>query len=152
MIWLVIAYAVMGTVLAAMIGTGAYPIAVIVALMMLVPYGLRAYKAWTAKPSTMTCPNCGSGQVRITSRVEGMTGNSSSQFKRSLLMPRYRVRIDRQGGSQINRQRIGLCQSCGFDYPYVTAEEVRQERSAAMRAAVIVVIVTALCVVLGFIA
>lgn len=152
MIWLVIAYAVMGLALAAMIGTGAYVIAVVVALMMIGPCGLRMYRAWTVKPSTMVCPNCGSKQVRITNRVEGMTGSNSSQFKRSLLMPRYRVKIDRQGQSQINRQRIGLCQSCGFDFPYVTAEEVRQERSAATKATAIAVIVTVLCVVLGFVA
>lgn len=149
MIWAVLAYAVMGIALAAFVGTGAYAVAVVVALMMLGPCGLRAYRAWTAKPSTMTCPNCGSGQVRITSRVEGMTGSSSSYFKRSILMPRHRVRIDRQGGSQINRQRIGLCQSCGFDFPYITVDEVTQERGAATRTAVIVLIVAVLCTVFG---
>lgn len=151
MVWLVLAYIVMGFALAAMVGTGVYTIAVIIAAMMLVPHGLKVYKAWTAKPSTMICPNCGSGQVRITSRVESMTGNSNSQFKRSLFMPRHRVRIDRQAGSQINRQRVAICQSCGFDYSYVTAEEVGQERGSATLAASIAFAVTVLCIVFGFI-
>ena len=151
MVLAIIAYVIMGVALAAFIGTGAYIAAVIVAIMMLSPSAVRVYRAWTAKPSMMVCPNCGSRQVKITSRVESTTGSRSSQFKRSLILPRYRVSVQSQTGSQINRQRVAVCQSCGFDYPYMTFAEVQQEKNTATVTAAVVCTLVILCTVFGFV-
>lgn len=150
MIGVIFLYAMAGTMIGASFGTGNW-------LVALVLVGVVAYsgkygfdKARNLRPSTMVCPNCGSNQIRIDNRIEGYSGSSNAQVQRSLLMPKHRKTINWQYGSQYNRQRVGICQSCGFDYPYVTPQEAQQAQDRIKLSTIIGVAVAVFFALLGF--
>ena len=123
--------------------------AVICAGILAGPAVVRLYRAFSAAPSQMVCPNCGSSDVFISSQVEGMTFGANTEFKRSFVFPNHRAKVQSLSGSKINRQRMARCQKCGFDYRFISAEEVQQERSRAIKSGVIVGIAAVLAVIMG---
>ena len=118
------------------------------AFALIAPFFAAWKNSLKKEPSKMVCPNCG-GEVKITSRVEGVSGVSSSQFNRSYVAPNHHATINRAHNTRINRQRVAVCQTCGFDYPYVTKEEILQEQKNTKSWAVAVVILALVCMMGG---
>lgn len=98
----------------------------------------------------MECPNCGSKDVKITSRVDGVSNSGNSVFRRSYVAPNHKATINRQGSTTINRQRVAVCQSCGFDYSYITEDEVRREQKGAKAAVVVMTLFTIMLFCMGW--
>ena len=71
----------------------------------------------------MICPNCHSTNIRISKEVAGFTNNSATSFHGGWGL--------HSGNVNINRQRLGICQDCGFDYPFFTQQEVNQIQERA---------------------
>lgn len=121
---------------------GSFFAAVVCGTIIVLPFFIRKCNIAKIAPSVMVCPNCGSTQVRISRRTESVTNNSVKNIDRSILMPHHHITVDRKSDTQINRQRVAICQSCGFDYPYITAQEVsKKQRSAKIIVWVLLVIV-----------
>ena len=123
--------------------------AVLCAAILIVPALVQLWKARQLKPSAMICPNCGSADVFISERFEGMTTDTDVSFKRSFVFPNHRAKVQSQAGAKINRQRVARCRQCGFDYRYTTAGEVQREQSDAIKATAIAGAALALSVLLG---
>lgn len=85
---------------------------------------VRYSNSMDLRASVMRCPNCGSQNIRIESRVEGMKSTGSSARTRGI--SGYSKDID------IKRSHIGVCSSCGYDYPYVTKQDVEKMQDAAL--------------------
>ena len=78
-------------------------------------------KKLTATP--MICPNCQSTNIRIQSRVEwavssgGATGTT--------------VGVVGAAAKRIQRSHVGVCQDCGFDYPYYIQSDIDPVKQSA---------------------
>jgi len=72
------------------------------------------------QPTPMICPNCHSTNIRISKEVAGFTNSSATSFHGGWGL--------HSGNVNINRQRLGVCQDCGFDFPYFTEQEIYQYR------------------------
>ena len=74
--------------------------------------------AKSRQPSQMICPNCKSKNIKIQKEITSYSRGS---------VRTYGSRLSAGSGSTtVNRQRLGVCQDCGYDYPYVSQEEVEQ--------------------------
>lgn len=122
---------------------------IVLLLVMLIPSLLRLMSARRMSPSEMQCPNCGSTNTRITSRVDGVASSSDMAFQRSFIMPKHRVTAHRQSDSSIKRRRIAVCQQCGFDYEYITADDIKQAKRAAIRSLLIVAVISIIGIAWG---
>lgn len=150
MLGVIFLYAMVGTVIGASFGTGHWVVAIVLAGIAAYSCKYRFDKARNLRPSVMVCPNCGSSQIRIDNRIEGYSGTSNAQVQRSLVMPKYRKTVNWQYGSQYNRQRVGICQSCGFDYPYVTPQEAQQAQDRIKMSTTIGIIAAVFFALFGF--
>ena len=70
------------------------------------------------QPSKMLCPNCKSRNVKLRKEVSSITRTGLSSYGKGIGV--------RSGVSNINRQRIAVCQDCGYDYPYTSEADVKQ--------------------------
>ncbi len=97
---------------------GAVILAIIVIVIgLLASFGNYA-NAKKMRPTPMICPNCGSRNIRIQREISGLSGRNIGYYPGRLAI--------RSSDHTINRQRIGICKDCGFDYPYITAQECIQ--------------------------
>ena len=97
---------------------GAIAIAVIVIVVGLLLSIGNYENARKLKPTPMKCPNCGSENIKIQREITSYSRGS---------VRTYGSRLSAGSGSTtVNRQRLGVCQDCGYDYPYVSQEEVEQ--------------------------
>ena len=119
--------------------------------LMIGPSALRLCRELSREPSGMVCPNCGSRAVFISCRFVGAEEETEIELRRSLLLPRHRASVEQRHSSSLRHERVARCCSCGFDYPYITAEDLRQPRAAAVRSAFWAVTAAALAVYLGVI-
>ena len=99
-------------------------------------------KAKKLKASTMICPNCGSGNVKIQKEISGVSGSGVSTNLWSWDI--------RSGNHKLDRKRIGVCQDCGFDYPYITQDEVDEAINKARGMRNLWIILAILVTVGGF--
>lgn len=118
--------------------------------IIITPAMIQLLKAKKLKPSGMKCPNCGADSVLISSRMEGVTASSDLSYERSFVLPNHRAKVRGQAGTQIRRQRIARCKKCGFDYPYFTAQEVKNVQTDSNVKLIIAVVVCAVFIILGF--
>lgn len=145
----IILYVVAGAAIGSAIGSNMYVLAVLIVAAVIYSCKARWDKANAIQPSAMVCPNCGSDFVRIENRVEGVSGNSSAHIHRSVIAPKHFKTVNRQHKSQLDRQRVGVCQLCGFDYPYVTAQEAEKARNEARAVTIIGMVVAAVFALFG---
>ena len=150
MIGVILIYAMAGMLIGASFGTGHFIVAILLICIVAYSCKYRIDKARNLQPSAMICPNCGGREIRIDNRIEGYSGRSNAQIQRSLIMPKHRKTVNWQYGSQYNRQRVGICQSCGFDYPYVTPQEAQQAQDRIKLSTIIGIIAAVFFAVLGF--
>lgn len=125
-----------------------YAIGIAALVVLVILIGLIASignlnKAKKLKASKMECPNCGSRNIRIQKEFSGMSSNSTSTYVSSWHI--------RSGNHSINRQRVAVCQDCGFDYPYITQDEIDEQIEKAKGIRNLFVILTALLVIVGLI-
>ncbi len=102
---------------------GAYLMGIVILAVIIIVIGLLASigkyaQAKEMKPTLMICPNCNSNKIRIQRQIAGISSNSFGSY--------YGRWNFRSSGHNINRQRIGVCQDCGFDFPYFTVQDCRQ--------------------------
>lgn len=82
-----------------------------------------------AKPSEMVCPDCGNTHIFI-NRMQTGTVNTSTCSGTA-----YGAGHIAFGSgtahtySKITSQRMAKCQDCGFDYPYITEEDIFTARN-----------------------
>ena len=72
-----------------------------------------------AKPSEMVCPDCGNTHIFI-NRMQTGTVNTSTGSGTA-----YGAGHIAFGATQ----RMAKCQDCGFDYPYITEEDIFTDRN-----------------------
>lgn len=89
----------------------------------------------------MICPNCHSTNVRISKEVAGFTNGGATSFHGGFGL--------HAGNVNVNRQRLGVCQDCGFDYPYITQQEVSQIQEKAKNRMAFWIIITAIALVVA---
>ena len=130
---------------------GALPAALICGLLFILPVWLFKRGADAMRPSEMICPNCGCTDIWITNRTDGVTSNSTKHYNRSVVMPKYHAKVSRQTDTKINRTRVAMCRSCGFDYPYTTAQEVLSTQRMANSLWKVVPAIVAVCYVIGLV-
>ena len=128
-----------------MIVAAAYLMGIIAIGIIVILIGLLASignykKAKSMKPSKMLCPNCGSKNIWIQKEVSGISGSGVNTDVWAWNI--------HSGNHNINRQRVGVCQDCGFDYSYITQDEINDaiERARGIRN---LWIILALIVLLG---
>lgn len=83
------------------------------------------------KATEMKCPNCGSSEIKIHSLQTGsqtQTNFSSNGNSIDFKFLGYRTICGLDGGSNSNTsftfKREGVCQKCGFNFDYLTQEDV----------------------------
>ncbi len=83
------------------------------------------------KATEMKCPNCGSSEIKIHSLQTGsqtQTNFSSNGNSVDFKFLGYRTICGLDGGSNSNTsftfKREGVCQKCGFNFDYLTQEDV----------------------------
>ena len=82
------------------------------------------YEAAKKKHSSkMLCPNCKSRNIKIRKEISGITRTGLSSYGSGMGV--------HTGVSNVNRQRIGVCQDCGYDYPYTSEADVKQAVASA---------------------
>lgn len=64
----------------------------------------------------MICPNCKSTNIKIQSRVEGTVSSGGATGTA--------IGIFGAAANRIQRSHIGVCQDCGFDYPYYIQSDI----------------------------
>ena len=116
--------------------------AFILLLVMLIPSIIQYISARRMTPSEMRCPNCGSTATRITSRVDGVSRDSGAAFQRSFIMPNHRFTTYGHSDSKIKRSRIAVCQQCGFDYEYITADVIQHAKKSAIVSLIVVAVIS----------
>lgn len=84
----------------------------------------RLNNAKNMKASKKVCPDCGSVEVKISREKTGVTHNKFFN--------------NHYSGGNINykTQRFAKCQDCGFDWPYVTEEDIQVEWASAKKSLV----------------
>ncbi len=94
------------------------------------------YKLKKVGPSVMKCSNCGSTNVKLSTRQAGIssTGYSWGYFGR--------------GRMSMDYDRIAVCQDCGFTWVYFTAGEILAAQKSARNRMLIFGIVLGVCVAL----
>ncbi len=107
---------------------GVYFLGMIILAIIIVILGLLAsigkyMQAKEMRPTLMICPNCKSRNIRIQREIAGLTSSSFGSY--------YGRWNFRSSGHNINRQRIGVCQDCGFDFPYITSQDCKQAMADA---------------------
>ena len=90
----------------------------VIAFIGLLISNVKYEDAKKRRPSKMLCPNCKSQNVKIRKEISGITRTGLSSHSGSIGV--------KTGVSNINRQRIAVCQDCGYDYPYISEVEVNQ--------------------------
>ena len=123
--------------------------AIFCAAVIIVPALIQLYRTRKLKPSAMICPTCGSDNIFISNRFEGMVTGTDVALKRSFVFPNHRAKMQTKAESQVNRQRIARCQQCGFDFRFVSAGEVQQARSDAIKSVIIAVVLLGLGILFG---
>ena len=149
MVFRIIRYTLGGMFCMAGAGIGNIVVILIGAAFLIVPTLIRFMKARNLQPSGMRCPNCGADDVKISGRMEGVAASSDIAYERSFVFPNHRSKVRGQSGAQIMRQRVARCQKCGFDYPYLTAREVRNEQTESKYSLIIVSAVIVALMVIG---
>lgn len=145
----IILYLVAGASIGSAIKSNMYGLAVLIVAIVVYSFKARRDKSNAIRPSTMVCPNCGSNHVRIENRIEGFSGKSDTHISRSVIAPKHFKTVNRTHASQYERLRVGVCQACGFDYPYITAQEAEKARNEARAVSLIGIVVTVLFAFLG---
>lgn len=90
-------------------------------------------KSKNMRPSEMKCPNCESSDVRISSVTSGQS-TTMGGTKRTKI-----------ANTNIQRQRVAKCQSCGFDWNYITRDDIVQAQSDSRGRIIIFGIIFAVC-------
>lgn len=84
-----------------------------------------------AEPSEMVCPNCGSTHIFInrmqTGTVNTFNGSSTAYGAGHIAFGSGKAHTY----SKITSQRMAKCQDRGFNYPYITEEDIFTARNAA---------------------
>ena len=83
----------------------------------------RRIQANNLKATPMVCPNCNSTNIKIQSRVEGTIASGGATGTG--------VGIIGAGAKRIQRSHIGVCQDCGFDYPYYIQSDIGPIKQSA---------------------
>lgn len=123
---------------------GAIAIGAIVLVVCLTVSISKYNNAMKLQPTPMICPNCQSTNVKISKEVSGLSNTGAGT-----IFAGWGVHA---GNVNINRQRLGVCQDCGFDFPYFTRQEISDIQAKAKSSVIIWIIVTIFaCVVGGFI-
>ena len=118
-------------VAALIVGSAVFSIGATLVVLYLICLG-RLAQAQSRTPSSMICPNCHSRNVRIKSRIDGLSSTRAA------------------GGSivfsdnTIKRSHVATCQDCGFDYPYYTQSDVDELEVRARRNLIIVAVLVVL--------
>lgn len=103
------------------IGVAVLPFA---ALFFLITSYIAYRKSEKLSESKMQCPNCGSANVKITSLTIGsqtqtsMSGSGSSFFGIGF------VEGNKSTNTAYSFKREAICQECGFNYDYLTVEDI----------------------------
>lgn len=97
-----------------------------VVLLILFVWSLSTYsKLKRVSPSVMKCRNCGSDNVKLSTRGAGF---SSGTLAGSFWMSRR---------ANVEYERIATCQDCGFTWNYITTEDILiAQRSVRARAVI----------------
>ena len=95
----------------------------VIALIGLLFSNAKYEAAKKKHPSKMLCPNCKSRNIKIRKEISGITRTGLSSYGSSIGV--------HTGVSNVNRQRIGVCQDCGYDYPYTSEADVKQAVASA---------------------
>lgn len=107
-----------------------------VALLLFIVELITYIKTRNLEPSKMKCPNCNSDDVKISSLQTGsqtQTNFSGGSSSVGFNFFGYRT-IGSLGGSSSSNtsftfKREGICQKCGFNFDYLTVEDVKSIKS-----------------------
>ena len=105
----------------------------IISIVLFISALSRYNNAKRLTPSIMRCPNCGSTNVRIRSVMSGQdssysgggAGASSGGFHL------FGGLFGGKSGTSYKFKREAVCQDCGFNFDYFTADDVNNERHSA---------------------
>ncbi len=111
-------------------------------------------KSKKLKVSYMECPNCGSNEIKIQSIRTG--DESNSNVSGAGLSGRFRILgIHTLGGNSNSKTRYtfkreGVCQKCGFNFDYLTQEDVNNMQESAKNKYNLSIIFLVISIVLFF--
>lgn len=89
-----------------------------VAVFFLIALG-KYKQARNRSATPMVCPNCQSHNVKIQSRVTGISGATTTVSSFGIV------------GGNVHHGHVGVCQECGFDFPFFVQDEIVQMQNSA---------------------
>lgn len=102
--------------------------------------------------STMECPNCGSRDIKIQSVTTGVETNSSLNGSGTTFLGVGHVWGNRNSRTNYKQKREGVCQSCGFNYDYLTDEDVTKTKNSSKLNLIvsIILLIVSILILIGF--
>lgn len=106
---------------------------------------IRCNKCNKLVPSKMLCPNCNSTNVKIRSIQTGTSTNTRHSGVGAILGLGFGT-VSAKGNTIFNYQREGVCQDCGFNYAYITQEDIDKAKSSAKNKLILSLIFTIIAI------